>query len=71
LQELRAAGFTPWQGERLDAVIVQADHESYRSLDPAEFEPARVVLDGRGVLDAERWRAAGIAVIRIGRPERD
>ncbi|MHB8690559.1 MAG: nucleotide sugar dehydrogenase [Solirubrobacteraceae bacterium] len=70
-EELRAAGFTPWQGERLDAVIVQADHESYRSLDPAEFEPARVVLDGRGVLDAERWRAAGIGVIRIGRPEQE
>jgi UDP-N-acetyl-D-glucosamine dehydrogenase len=67
--ELRAAGFAPRQHERLDAVIVQADHESYRSLDPAGFEAARVVLDGRGVLDAGRWRAAGIRVIRIGRPE--
>ena len=50
------------------AVVVQADHPEYRDLTPADLPGARAVLDGRGVLDAGAFTAAGVAVRRIGRP---
>jgi nucleotide sugar dehydrogenase len=67
--ELRALGFSPWSGERLDAVVVQADHSGYRELTPAALDGARVILDGRGVLDADRWHGTGVRLLRIGRPD--
>lgn len=66
--ELTALGFTPWDGSAIDAVVVQADHPEYRDLTPADLPGARAVLDGRGVLDAGAFTAAGVAVRRIGRP---
>jgi UDP-N-acetyl-D-glucosamine dehydrogenase len=66
--ELRGLGFEPWDGEPVTAAIVQADHAAYRTLAPSELPGARVVLDGRGVLDPERWREAGVRMLRIGRP---
>jgi UDP-N-acetyl-D-mannosaminuronic acid dehydrogenase len=68
-QELIALGFTPWHGEPLDAAIVQADHDAYLRLTPAELGGVRLILDGRGVLDAAAFTQAGIRVLRIGRPE--
>ena len=67
--ELTALGFTPWRGEAIDAVIVQADHDAYRRLTPADLDGARVILDGRGVLDPAAFGPAGVRVLRIGRPE--
>jgi len=66
--ELRALGFTPWDGEPVDAVVVQTDHPQYRELGPADLPGARSILDGRSILDAERFTAAGVRVLRIGRP---
>jgi nucleotide sugar dehydrogenase len=66
--ELRALGFQPWNGEPLQAAVLQADHAAYRELDPAALPGVQVMLDGRDVLDAERWRAAGVTLLRIGRP---
>jgi nucleotide sugar dehydrogenase len=66
--ELRALGFQPWAGEPLQAAVLQADHAAYRELEPAALPGVSVVLDGRDVLDAERWRAAGVTLLRIGRP---
>jgi UDP-N-acetyl-D-mannosaminuronic acid dehydrogenase len=66
-EELRALGFTPWEGAAVDAVVVQADHSGYRDLGPTDFPGVRVVVDGRGVLDPAAWAQAGVAVPRIGR----
>ena len=67
-EELTALGLTPWDGEAIDAAIVQADHGEYAKLSAADLPGARIVLDGRGVLDAASLVAAGIAVELIGRP---
>jgi UDP-N-acetyl-D-glucosamine dehydrogenase len=66
--ELEALGFTPWKGETFDAAIVQADHEQYRSLGPADVPGARAVLDGRGMLDPAAFAGADVALVRLGRP---
>ena len=67
-EELTALGLTAWDGEAIDAAIVQADHAEYAKLSAADLPGARIVLDGRGVLDAASLAAAGIAVELIGRP---
>jgi len=66
--ELDALGFTQWGGETFDAAIVQADHEQYRSLGPADVPGARAVLDGRGVLDPAAFEGSGVTLVRLGRP---
>ena len=70
--ELEAAGYEPWrEGVRADGAIVQADHAEYRRLDPAQLAGATYVVDGRGVLDGDALAAAGVRVLRIGRPSSD
>ncbi len=64
--ELAALGFTAWDGSRVDAAILQADHAEYAALVPADLPGVRSVVDGRGVLEAARW--AGVELRRIGRP---
>jgi len=49
-----------------DAVVVQAMHRDFKDLDWRRFKNLRVVLDGRGTLDADRIREAGAAYIAIG-----
>ncbi len=66
--ELTALGLTPWDREAIDAGIVQADHAEYAQLTAADLPGASVVLDGRGILDAAAFAAAGVTVERIGRP---
>jgi UDP-N-acetyl-D-glucosamine dehydrogenase len=66
--ELRAHGFMPWDGSSpVDAAVVQADHHVYETLEGASLPGLRVVVDGRGVLDAARF--PGVPVRRIGRPD--
>ncbi len=64
--ELTSLGFEPWDGERVDAAIVQADHSVYATLTSADIPGVRAILDGRGILDLESWNAAGIRARRIG-----
>lgn len=64
--ELSELGLRPWDGTAVDAVIVQADHPEYRMIDPAQYPGVRVAYDGRGVLDAARWRSAGVTTFVIG-----
>jgi len=66
--ELTALGLTPWDLEAIDAAIVQADHAEYAQLSAADLPGARVVLDGREIIDAAAFAAAGVTVERIGRP---
>jgi UDP-N-acetyl-D-glucosamine dehydrogenase len=66
--ELRAHGFAPWDGtSRVDAAVVQADHDDYASLGSADLPGVAIVVDGRGIIDAARFD--GVPVRRIGRPE--
>jgi UDP-N-acetyl-D-glucosamine dehydrogenase len=67
--ELRALGFCPWRGEEIDAAILQAEHDEFRRLAPADLPGLRVLLDGRDAVDPEPWRAAGVRVLRLGRPD--
>jgi UDP-N-acetyl-D-glucosamine dehydrogenase len=67
-EELEALGFQPWDGGAVDGAILQADHAEYRSLTPADLPGLRALVDGRDVLDPDPFRAAGVAVRRIGRP---
>lgn len=68
-QELEALGFAPFHlGEACDAAIVQTDHERYRSLDASLLPGAEAIVDGRGVLDASLFVAAGVPIIYIGAP---
>jgi UDP-N-acetyl-D-mannosaminuronate dehydrogenase len=63
--ELAALGLEPYvDGARVDAAVLQADHEEYRTFSPAQLPGVRVVLDGRGVLDEARW--PGVRVVRLG-----
>lgn len=64
--ELRALGFEPWDGTPVDAALLQADHAAYRALGPGDIPGARVVVDGRGVLDPAPFAVAGVQVTRIG-----
>ena len=64
--ELRAQGFEPWDAAPVDAAILQADHAPYARLAPTDVPGARVVIDGRGVLDADEWSGSGVRVVRIG-----
>ncbi|HZV73660.1 MAG TPA: nucleotide sugar dehydrogenase [Conexibacter sp.] len=66
--ELTALGFATWDGGAVDGAIVQADHDAYRALTPADLPGARAVVDGRHVLDPAPFAAAGVALRRIGRP---
>ena len=54
-----------------DAVLLLTEWQEYRDLDPyatrALVGNARV-LDGRNVLDAQKWRAAGWSFRGVGRP---
>jgi nucleotide sugar dehydrogenase len=65
--ELTALGFTPHRrGEAADAVVVQADHDEYRAWAGPDVPGARTVVDGRRVLDADRWPDAVVTTIGDG-----
>jgi UDP-N-acetyl-D-glucosamine dehydrogenase len=64
-EELEADGFPPWDGGAADLAIVQADHFEYRALSGDDVGGARVIVDGRGVVEEA---PAGVEVRRIGRP---
>jgi UDP-N-acetyl-D-mannosaminuronic acid dehydrogenase len=65
-EELAELGFATWDGTDVDGVILQADHPDYAELRPEDVPGARALIDGRGVLEASPWTAAGIPVRRIG-----
>jgi nucleotide sugar dehydrogenase len=52
----------------VDAVIIQAYHREYRELDWSRLSGLRVVLDGRGTLDATVLRSRGVTVLSVGQP---
>ncbi len=65
--ELCALGFEPWEGEAVAAAVLQADHREFVELAPRDLPGLRVLVDGRGTLDPESWRAGDVTFRRIGR----
>jgi UDP-N-acetyl-D-mannosaminuronate dehydrogenase len=63
-QELEALGLPPHRGEDVVAAVIQADHEEYRTLAPADLPGVGVLVDGRRVTDAAAW--AGHRRVVIG-----
>jgi UDP-N-acetyl-D-mannosaminuronic acid dehydrogenase len=52
-----------------DCLVLLTDHDVYQSLSPedlAELMRQPAVVDTRGMLDPDRWGAAGFAVHRLG-----
>lgn len=66
-QELSALGLDPYDDGEVDAVIVQADHPEYATWGTADAPGARVLVDGRGITDPQRW--SGVRRIVLGEPE--
>ncbi len=50
-----------------DAIVVQAWHEQYRTLDFASFRGLRAILDPRAALDPTAIRKVGINYVGVGR----
>lgn len=50
----------------IDAVIVQAWHRDFHTLDWRRFKHLRAVLDGRGAVSAERVRETGATYLAVG-----
>lgn len=68
-EELRALGYTPFTSktaERIDGIILQANHRAYQSLDFTRFPNCQVLLDGRQALDRQRIETSGMRYIAIG-----
>lgn len=54
--ELRAYGFDPYSlGGEVDLVVLQTDHDEYRSLTPSDVPGVRLLVDGRGATDPLLW----------------
>lgn len=67
--ELTALGLAPYvEGSTVDGAVVQADHPEYASLGSAAVPGVRVLVDGRGVTDADKW--PGVHRIVLGEPSR-
>jgi nucleotide sugar dehydrogenase len=68
--DLRRRGFEPYSLERPDPVkvaILQAGHAEYTRLDPAALPELALFVDGRNALEPDRFAAAGIPYVGIGR----
>ncbi|MGI8457414.1 MAG: nucleotide sugar dehydrogenase [Propionibacteriaceae bacterium] len=64
--ELTALGLTPHRGEPIRAAMIQADHQQYASLVPADLPGVEVLVDGRRVTDAAAWATTTARRIVIG-----
>ena len=67
--ELLSLGYTPLAEEderELSAIILQADHTGYRTLDFKRFSHCQLVLDGRQALSREAIETLGMHYIAIG-----
>jgi len=65
--ELVSLGFSPYHfGEKVDAAIVQADHQAYAQLQPFDLPQIKSILDGRNILRPELW--IGVNYRKLGSP---
>lgn len=69
--ELHYVSDTATAVQKADALLLLTEWKEYRDLDPYELVASVSsprVLDGRNVLDAAKWRAAGWVYRGLGRP---
>ncbi|MFC8260416.1 UDP-glucose dehydrogenase family protein [Streptomyces sp. NPDC057291] len=69
--ELACADDAVAAAEGADLLLHLTEWPQFADVDPARFTAQAacpVLIDGRGTLDAERWRAAGWIVRALGRP---
>ncbi len=67
--EIRALGFEPYlAGSKVDAAIIQTDHQEYRQLTPADVPGVRTLVDGRRVTDPAAWTGVTRRLIGDGTP---
>ncbi|HUP85921.1 MAG TPA: nucleotide sugar dehydrogenase [Acidimicrobiales bacterium] len=68
--ELNALGLPPYHlGKQADVVIVHTDHAAYHSLRETDLPGAKVIVDGRGVLNQDAFSSTRVVVLgRAGRP---
>jgi UDP-N-acetyl-D-mannosaminuronate dehydrogenase len=63
--ELAHYGFSAYHlGDSADALVVQANHEEYKSVKATDFPGIRTVVDGRKFLDSSKF--AGVNFITLG-----
>ena len=63
-EELLDFGWQPFAyGEPSDVVVVQADHAEYRDLSSDDLPGATVIVDGRRLLDRDRFPASRFIVV--------
>ena len=68
-EELAKLGFTTYHlGEPIDAVVIQADHNEYRSLRAADLPGVKAFIDGRRVSSADQWPGVAYRVIGKATP---
>jgi nucleotide sugar dehydrogenase len=64
--ELSAIGFTAHHmGDSADAVIIQTDHDLYRSIGPDDLPGVRALIDGRRITEASAWPDVVYRVIGV------
>jgi UDP-N-acetyl-D-mannosaminuronic acid dehydrogenase len=69
-EHLRAEGFEPYElgsDVPVKVAILQAAHEAYRALDPADLPGLELFVDGRNALDRAPFDQAGVRYVGIGR----
>jgi UDP-N-acetyl-D-glucosamine dehydrogenase len=67
---IREHGLEPYElgsGVPVRVAILQASHEAYRSLDPADLPGLELFVDGRNALEREPFDRAGVGYVGIGR----
>ena len=66
-EEILALGFEPYAiGESTDAVILQADHNEYKTLGAKEFPGVLAVVDGRRTMNPKNFPGVNFRVIGAG-----
>jgi nucleotide sugar dehydrogenase len=69
-EHLRQVGFEPYDLGApipIKVAILQAAHSAYATLDPTALPGLELFVDGRNALDRDRFTAAGIEYVGIGR----
>jgi len=65
--ELEALGLVPHEiGSSIDAAVLHTDHASYLTLVEGDLPGARVILDGRNVLRADRFPNVDLLQVGVG-----
>ena len=65
-EELKDFGWVPYHfGDEVDAAIIQADHEEYAALVPADLPGVKILFDGRAITDPVAW--TGLPRLLVGK----